>query len=169
MCVAFRRRRTDERSSSQLSLLHLFILTHDGLAVGKDTPAAFSPTQTHHSPSGRRCNTPLKGFFSRLLCLRFVWHRFSGLSTASLYFALNVFICSTTEEENNTLHLSYFPTPSAAGGGPGPPAGPIRRVLIGVCRLSVPHCSKIGRRAAGPSDTDASQRGRGPGNLNVIR
>lgn len=27
------------------------------------------------------------------------------------------------EEENNGLHLSYFPVPSAVGGAPGPPRG----------------------------------------------
>lgn len=103
-----------------------------------------------------------------MLDLYFIWAKFrlsdftvqvcQHIHFLRLYLLLNLFIYRNTKEENNTplpppASLSYFPIPSAVGGRPCPPAGPIRRVLIWVCCLSVSHCSQIGRRAAEPPNT----------------
>lgn len=83
-----------------------------------------------------------------------------NLQSVSFTFSLTCLSIETQKKRITPLflllllhNLSYFPILSAVGGRPCPPAGPIRRVLIRVCCLSVSHCSQIGRRAAEPPNT----------------
>lgn len=103
---------------SGLSSLQLFIPSSLQL---------FIPPSLHQKPTG---SSQSAGSSS--------WPRpLKGLSAVNVH--------STTEEEENLLHLC-FPVSSAACGGPGPPAGTIRRVLMGVCLSVCLQLLRDGRR-----------------------